>query len=347
MSDEAVNDLTDSINHIIDTFSPQAMARTEDLGKQMDFSEYVGLFNRVIDLFNRLRNSDLEPVPTETIGHLKAVADEVAGALQSIVDFDISAGNNPQATRQHYIQAVLDSYEAAKRTIGPVIALSFAWNRGIHMNEAREEVREELNKIREMANQAQNNLGIKLEQANRTVSAIRDRAGEVGVAEHARVFEDAATDFEREKNRWLQFLKYLYGGGAFLAIANLSIVVILIVQNAGLETEAVIQLAVAKLLLFSFVYYIVVWAARIHRAASHNEIVNHHRALALKTFDKFVAAAGDEPTKQAVLLRTTESIFGHRPSGFSEPAPDSSSVAKLMEIVRGVPAGDPTRPTEP
>lgn len=347
MSDEAVKELTESINHIIDSFSPQAMARTEDLGKQMDFSEHVGLFNRVIDLFNRLRNSDLEPVTVRTIGQLKAVADQVASALQNIVDFDVSISNTPQATREHYIEAVRNSYEKAKQIIGPVIALSFAWNRGIHMDEAREGVQEELDKIGEMARQAQDDLGIKLEQANRTVSAIRDRAGEVGVAEHARVFEDAAKEFAGEKKQWLQVLKYVYGGGSALAIVNLSIVVILILRDAGLGTEAVIQLAVAKLLLFSFVYYLVVWTARIHRAAAHNEIVNHHRALALKTFDKFVAAAGDEPTKQAVLLRTTESIFGHRPSGFSEPVADSSGVAKLMEIVRGIPGGEPTRPTEP
>ena len=337
MSDEAIKDLEASIHHILDTFDPQAMARTEDLGKQMDFSEHVGLFKRVLDLFKRLRNSDLHPATDQQIHDLKAVTDEVANALQNIVDFQVTTSSNPRSTRQQYIDNVTNSYERAKQFAGPVIALSFAWRGGIDLDRAQGEVRDALERIDAEGRDAMAKLDAKLEQANKAVSAIRDRAGEVGVAEHARVFEKAAEEFAGEKKRWLRIVKYLYGGGAILAVANLGIVLVLILSDASIETEDVVQLAVAKLLLFSFAYYIVVWASRIHRAASHNEIVNHHRALALKTFDKFVAAAGDESTKQAVLLRTTESIFGHRPSGFSESAPDSSGVARLLEIVRGVP----------
>ena len=102
------------------------------------------------------------------------------------------------------------------------------------------------------------------------------------------------------------------------------------------DPGAAIQVAVAKLVLFSFVYYVLVWLVRMYRAAAHNEVVNRHRFRAMRSFEKFVAATKDEQTKQAVLLRATESIFVHQSSGLTPELGRETGASQWLEIVRGV-----------
>jgi hypothetical protein len=78
---------------------------------------------------------------------------------------------------------------------------------------------------------------------------------------------------------------------------------------------------------------------RNYAASRHNLVVNRHRQNALSSFETFVKGAGDQQTKDAVLLQATQSIFVPQDSGFirgeSTPQPGS----QIIEILRGIGGG--------
>ena len=138
----------------------------------------------------------------------------------------------------------------------------------------------------------------------------------------------------RRKNCWLTWVKSVAALGTALALTNTVYVLWYINRSeTSVDTGEAVQIAVAKLVLFSFVYYALVWVIGMYRAAAHNEIVNEHRFRGMQSFEKFVAATSDEQTKQAVLLRATESIFDHQSSGMSPHGQDPGA-SRWLEIVR-------------
>ena len=175
-----------------------------------------------------------------------------------------------------------------------------------------------------------------LKEADRILTAIKGKSADLGVTEHAILFQEAATEFSAEKSRWLTLVKWVAGISTLLAIGN-SVWVFLAAGSGSLDIGESLQIALAKLVLFSFAYYVLVWSVRMFRAAAHNEVVNLHRFRAMRTFERFTDAASDKTTKDAVLLRSTESIFGHQSTGLSDSRTDPSGTSRLMEVVRGLP----------
>lgn len=98
--------------------------------------------------------------------------------------------------------------------------------------------------------------------------------------------------------------------------------------------ETLIQLAVAKLILFSLLYFAIVWCGKNYRAHQHNAVINKHRRNALRTFQAFAKAASDEQTNNAVLLKATEAIFLPGTSGYISGESESQGSTQILEILR-------------
>lgn len=170
------------------------------------------------------------------------------------------------------------------------------------------------------------------EEAASILRSTRVEASATALAEHANLFSKEADGHAEAKKKWFRAAKQIAWTAGGLGLANIVLVVCLLSQ----EYEWSISLGLAKILFFSVVYYALVWVVRLYRAASHNEVVNKHRALALQTYKAFAKATTDEQVKEAMLLRASECIFGHQVSGFSDPGREDAGPTKLVEIVRGV-----------
>jgi hypothetical protein len=103
-----------------------------------------------------------------------------------------------------------------------------------------------------------------------------------------------------------------------------------------LNASQAVQLGIAKLFIFSVMYFATLWSAKMFKSHWHNYVVNKHRQNALSTFETFVKAASDDQTKNAVLVQATQSIFSQVHSGFVPAEPDSGSTPQVLEIVRSV-----------
>ena len=94
----------------------------------------------------------------------------------------------------------------------------------------------------------------------------------------------------------------------------------------------------AKLIILTLLLTAATWCGRTYKALKHLAVVNRHRSLSLKTLNAFSAAAGDELTKNAVLLEATRAIFSAGATGYidAKDGQDDSSSLRIVEIAKGL-----------
>lgn len=330
----------DELNDLIKNFAhldPGDYVRSEELGLKMDFRDAVPTLESIRSLYRRVADSELELATDGALSALLSDARSIRNLLVEIIDFDVTAGGASDQRQDILHHRLPNLHDGALANSGPLIALSFAWTGGGDLERTRREVREKNDEMNAMLADTSAKLAERMEAADAVVSALQDKAAEEGVADRALYFERAADEYKDDKATWLKWARRvaIFGGG--LGFANVVAVVFSIYQGWIDDTSSAIQIAIAKLVLFSFVYYVLVWLVRMYRAAAHNEIVNRHRFRAMRSFETFVAATRDDQTKQAVLLRATESIFDHQSSGLSPGLGKDASASRFLEIVRGVP----------
>ncbi len=153
-----------------------------------------------------------------------------------------------------------------------------------------------------------------------------------GVAYHAEKFFIEAKNNNKFARLWLV-------GTIGLGIITIGFAILNITLFKNLYTTSdlpqSIQFVFSKVIIFSILYYGLMFCSRNYKANRHNFIVNKHRFNALKTFEAFVApASGDQQTKNAVLLRTTETIFSPAITGYLSKEPDNQGSPAIMEIFR-------------
>ena len=81
----------------------------------------------------------------------------------------------------------------------------------------------------------------------------------------------------------------------------------------------------------------------MYRAHRHNFVINRHRLNALSTFEAFAKATDDQQIKNAVLLQATQCIFGPQPTGYISGESESEGYPQILEIVRGMGAGEKSK----
>ena len=104
-----------------------------------------------------------------------------------------------------------------------------------------------------------------------------------------------------------------------------------------------IQLAIARLFIFSVLYFATVWCGRNFKAHKHNELVTRHRQHALRTFEAFLNAATDPATKNAVLLQSTTAIFAASNTGFAGADGEGPQQPHIIEMVKTISGKSDTR----
>lgn len=143
-------------------------------------------------------------------------------------------------------------------------------------------------------------------------------------------FAREASDLEIAAKNWLI-------ATGILAVATIVAALIPIFFPLGKDATNVqiVQYMTSKLVILAVFLTTTIWCGRIYKATKHQVATNSHRANALKTFQAFVKAASDDPTRNAVLLETTRSIFAIAPSGYLQTIDTlSDSGTKVLEIIK-------------
>jgi hypothetical protein len=301
-----------------------------DLG-DLSFDRAAGDIATLCSLTQQISEVDSERLPAPVLGNLDATLVEIRKTCMAITSFSSSAnyGGPTVQFRDSLVQDLATNLTRWITEAAPLVAYA---RRRVDPQYERSQLAGVIQEMNSFANNARANVEASEAELREIVSASREAAGSVAVSATAEFFAAESQGYQRGRITWLcativvavaigVVLWYSYNGFA-TALSTLS-----------LATS--IQLAFAKIAVFTVAYYVLLLCGRNFFAASHNEAVNKRKATALKTFNAFVQASHDPATKDAVLTTTTQAIFASDLSGYLFREPERSSGGlQLLEILR-------------
>ena len=305
---------------------PQKFTRTDTLGKEWDFSDIVPSLTAIFDLLTALAATKLELLPPGKLAEVFPITQGLHRLLEDVNKFtSVATEEEPDPKRRREkILGRADSLSAqAFKLFSPWI--SYLTARGTdrdRIDQIRKQTAAQSKVILDAARQGSEAVRSEgehlLKEVTNILETARAASADVGVSKHSVHFQDEVREHTKSATFWLNTTTVLASGA--LLLSGLSLWHSICTSVSFPDS---IPVTVAKLAILAIVYYGVIWSARMYRSERHNAVVNQHRHNALRSFETFVAASGDETTKNAVLLRATESIFSHQPSGFSDKAQES------------------------
>lgn len=288
--------------------SPESLVRREALG-EIDFSKGLTLLRRYFYFLSELRNIDYDQLPNGKVNEIGAVIRDAALQIEAIRNFTLNANypQGPAVFRDQLLDNLDSQFTDSLGRLAPAIA--YARRHDEDLSVRRAALESEIAHARELSEEQQR---IR-DEAVGVLTAIKTAAGETGVANNASYFEAEVTEQRRGQRLWLiasaaaaavTLIAALYSASSYVDVVS------------KLNTQASIQIGIAKLAAISVLYFVLVTCTRNYMATTHNVIVNRHRRNALQTFEAFVKASKDDATRDAVLLRATEAIFAPEVSGY-------------------------------
>jgi hypothetical protein len=320
-------------------YTPESLQRLEL--NHLSFKEAEPILRRYLNIFDELRKISLSTTPFAVLQGCLNQIDLALNSLTAIRNFNPAQyhATQLQATRQNLENSLWNQWDNCWSTIAAIVSYGTRTDLDISsyeqrvravLDETTNESRSKLETLNEMLLRAQQDSGSAKLASDQMLATIRETVADVGIVKQAKYFRDEATHQRNLSRIWL---------GATIASAIVTLAfglsTPLIYPNAGVDTGAGLQEAIAKVLAFSVLSFLVFIFGRNYRATQHNVVVNRHRQNALATFEAFVGATTDEITKNAVLLKVTEAIFNPEQTGYlSKEVPDSRT-SQILEIIKG------------
>lgn len=300
--------------------------REKDLGQALCFKDAESALEKIIALSQQLRDCDLTNLPIPTLDMLLSMVNDAQRAFGEIRDFSPDKQQqNVIDERNRIVESIRNRHSNFFQNVAPVISYLYSQDKVITSAEIR--IREVVESLEKQRNEA---TGL-VEETNLALQKVRDLAAEAGVSQHAIYFKEAVEEFDNSSKWWLG-ATILIG----IATAGWGLFTLFFHQiSKDATTPQVLQATASKLIVFSALYYALIWSAKNYSAHRHNCVVNKHRQNALSTFEAFVKAAGDDQdTKNAVLLQATQSIFSAQSSGYVVKDAEADAPSKVIEIMR-------------
>ena len=316
--------------------TPESLVRREELGAALSFESGAPYFSRTLKLFRDLANCSLDGLPHAALRPLADVATDALTRFEAIRSFSIEKyPQNSIQQRDTFINEIRDYHDTVYQVVTPHIAYSV--RKGTDFEALEREARETLKNIKSVQEDQIRSQKALEGEVNAIVESIRRAAAEVGVAQHSIHFKGESDYHAKASLRWLIATVGIavatlgFGGYTVWYYSTLS---------TPLDSGQSIQIAVAKIIIFTVLYFAMIWGGRNYRAHRHNYVVNKHRQNALSTFEAFVKAATDDQTKNAVLLQSTQAIFAPQVSGYLGKETEGQPSSQVLEIIRGAVSRD-------
>ena len=306
-----------------------------NISKLLDENKYGSLFllffknmlSEIIDTLKDLQDIDYKALSFSERQELEKYIDSVKILFQKLEKHDGSQKEKDALFAE--IDSIKDSPE-----IKNLVLINKLEKIKDTFTGKEQEYNEKLNEIQKAAT-----------EANGTLKFMQQASGEVAASGHSVIFKEEANRHKKNSKVWLivaSFItlaiillaKYLLGVDSTIVDNPTSawqnqlsdkIVLAIIVKNI-----------VAKLIVFSTLFFVLALVVKSYKVNKHNEILNSHRHNTLNTFKSFISAAGDDKqTKNAILLQTVQSIFSHQSTGYNDKESDPVNPnTKILEIIR-------------
>lgn len=311
------------------SFDEDTILSNPDWGT-IDFTAGKPDCERLFTLARQYQNMPLNLLPDGILTQITPHAEPIINTLERIVNFRIEDTSNPSQIRTEILSNL-------KSNVDNFFKLSFqylpylAYQRG-DVDRNLRQLSKTITAAEDEARDAKEAIS-KLEQEARTiVETARELSVTVGVAHFSNDFNDESISNATTSKFWLT-------ATAISASATLISSILL----GGLAIwydypqERVFAVISSKILIITILISTTLWCGKLYKASQHLYTVNKQRAHALRTFQAFYQSTDDEPTKNAVLLETTRSIFAITPSGYIDAQDQQNDGSlKILEVIKNI-----------
>lgn len=328
MSDGPEDALAQTIAAVESTqnLDPQQIARTETLGRALDFSAAIPAFRKTVEFYRQIPVQFLPDLPEQQRNQLRGQAEQFLSINQRLMSFDPAQSGNSVEARDQLINEVDGAFLTAFSNLYPLVSYLAARQRDVSAVER--EARAVVDAAKAQAEQLAQSMQTAEAEAKRVLSEVRKTAAEAGVSQQAHHFAEQASTHAGQATTWQKYtVRTAIGLTAFAALS-------VVLGTSVLEPEnpyEAVQLSIAKVLIFSTIAYLLFLSARTLMAHRHNEVVNKHRQNALLTFNALAEAASSEQTREVVLTHASACIFAPQDSGFAKPS--GGQTPSLVEVL--------------
>jgi len=298
--------------------------------QENNYSQFANVFylrenlQSSIDLFNELKNSNLEELPLSILENIKSQSNNFLTLISRFTDFNPNESSNPKREVNGYIDQATKTYNNLFSSYIPIINRSKISDRKFKSQE------KELKKV---ITDSKKFVELFEKSSKATLKEIQDKAAGIVIVEYSEHFNREARRHKYGAYGWL-------AGGIIFFIAAFAFGYyyseLLIIPKSATLSE-IVHNTVIKLFLISVIFSGIALCVKNYRANRHNQIIYTYKLNALATFKLFRDAAGeDEATKNAILVQAAQSIFSTPSTGYITSKSDSDSSNKIIEIVRNI-----------
>ena len=305
---------------------PSTLARTEDLSRDINFSEAVPHFEDMLEIVKQLKERDITRLGHTQLSQIVTACTQLKKFIDQVNAFTLNQ-NTPADVCKALITTIKNAYDTIMEPL--TLPLAFTATQATDYAKIEREAKGYHATMKGEADTFVAMLEKYKNDAEKALSAVKEQAAEAGVSTNAQIFLKDSTAHSSVAKHWL-IATITVSTLTFLVAAGF---VVLSFFYTPTTTAATIQYVVSKIILLSNLSFAIYWCAQNYKSQKHNETSNKHRANALMTFRAFVEGADDSRIKDAVLMHAAQAAFSNRQTGYDGHGDDTPAINPVVEIL--------------
>lgn len=302
------------------------LPRTDELSRDINFSEAVPYFEIMLDAIRQLADRDISRLSTPHLNQIIKACKTVDDRINEVKNFNLNQ-NTPADVCNNIKKSIKDSYDNVIEPL--IIPLAFTATQSTDYAKLEREAKGHASKMKEEYDKLIEYIASTKQEIDKALSAIKDQAAQSGVSTNAHIFFQDAVDQRNQAKKWL-ISTIIISSATFLVGAFFLFMTFYYRPDT---IAGVIQYVVSKLIILSALSFGIYWCSRNFKSYKHNETLSMHRANALKSFRAFVEGSFDERVKDAILLHAAQAAFAVRSTGYDSQENETQSINPIVEVL--------------
>jgi len=333
------------------------LKRTDLSGRKLSFEtvhpDLLAAYKMLQGILTAPRES-LIGLSKDNVQQIRNCLQQWSSNCQEIHRFNPQSSREAQNLREEHkgiLQQIVSSCDEIKQQLVPIVAylqskkaeqLETQVNATVAntVTDAVQKLNTETDRFQKQGDQAEKNETQRQEEFDQLKNQVQDLLAEESVSKYETVFAEQANKHQKAAFWWLIATGawIIVFGGVFYWLFNA-------LKLGGTEWVGILQNIFTKGFLLSLIYLVLNRSIKNYTAEKHLEIVNRHRQNALRTFQAFHSAAGEnQETRDAVLTAATNAIFDANQSGYlSAKIRGSESTNPIPQVIKAVVPSSSTR----
>ena len=324
MAEEAtIKPLQDLIGNIL-KYDIETLVSRDNWG-EINFESARQDLERIFSLTGNLSVLPLGHLTDAAVAEIIKVLTEALGVIETLDNFVITTGQ-PALDRDQIVSEIhghADSYYSIASQWVPFLAYQ------------QEDVAADIQAINSSMSEAfqivesgRTTIDEKVLEIDDIVTKTREASAGAGAAVFTKDFNTESSNLKGSAKIWL----WVTGGLATITIV-FAVGLWWLSEPVDNPWQAAQRFG-ARVIILVVLFTATLWCGRIYKALMHQSTNNRHRALSLQTFQAFSAAASEDPTRDAVLLEATRTIFTLSASGYIDSPSTQDGTTRIVEMAK-------------